>query len=70
MVIQMKKVLVIMVVLTMMACSFWGAVAYEANFWHPENGLKKIVETTIPATIEKGVTPDDGIPGGPPGTPG
>jgi hypothetical protein len=69
-VIQMKKVFVIMVILTMMACSFWGAVACEANFWQPVNGLRNIVETSIPATIETGVTPDDGIPGGPPGTPG
>ena len=66
----MKKVIVVMVVLTMMACSFWGAVAYEANFWQPVNGLRNIVGTSIPGTANDGVNPDDGIPGGPPGTPG
>lgn len=65
----MKKKIVMMVVLTMMVCSFWGAVAYEIDFFQPVEGLRNVVETSI-MTVNGGENPDDGIPGGPPGTPG
>ena len=67
MVIKMKKMIVMMAIAALMVCSFWGVVANEADFQFV-NGLRNMVN---PCTIVySGETPDDGIPGGPPGIPG
>lgn len=68
--IKMNKKILMLVILTLMVYSFWGAVAYEADFSQSVDGLRKMVETTIIRTANSGKTPDDGIPGGPPGIPG
>lgn len=65
----MKKMIVMMAIMALMVCSFWGAVANEADFFQPVTGLRNMVETSI-ITVYSGETPDDGLPGGPPGTPG
>lgn len=67
--IKMRKKIVMMVFVTIMVCSFWGAIACEIGFAQPGDGLRRIVETSI-MTADGEETPDDGLPGGPPGTPG
>ena len=65
----MRKKIAVMVVLTLMVCSLCGAVVFGVDFPNPVEGLRKVVEAgTTPAY--DGVTPDDGVPGGPPGIPG
>lgn len=55
-------------VAALMVCSFCGAVCEADYFPHFGEGLKEVVEFNTP--FSGGTTPDDGIPGGPPGSPG
>ena len=64
----MKKKIVVLVVVALMACSFCGGLGSIDYFPHSREGLKRVVESS--SILSGGTTPDDGIPGGPPGNPG
>lgn len=65
----MKKKIAMMVVLTLMACSLCGVIIVGVDFPNPVEGLKKVAEVGTTPVFD-GTTPDDGVPGGPPGIPG
>lgn len=65
--IEMKKKIVMMVVLTLTAYFFCG-VTWRIVFPHPAGGLGRVLEASI--TVGGEGTPENGVPGGPPGTPG
>lgn len=67
---KMRKKIVIAVVLALMVCSFCGACLAVAEFLPNTPGGWEVLMTTDPISFDGGDDPDDGIPGGPPGTPG
>jgi len=66
-VMNMKKKIVMLAVVALMVCSFCGAVCDIDYLPHWGEEIKRIIE---PGMTLSGTTPDDGIPGGPPGNPG
>ncbi len=70
MVINMKKKIVLVVVLTLMVCSFCGAVVDIGEVLSHSTQEWETVMTPDSASLDGEPDPEDGIPGGPPGTPG
>lgn len=66
----MNKKIAIIAIWVLMMCSIWGAAIHQADFLQPANELKKVLKTSIPTIVYSGKIFDNGIPGGPPGTPG
>lgn len=64
----MRKKILVLVIAALMVGSFCGA-ALCTVYSPPVQELKTIMTAGSP-TLNDGETPDDGIPGGPPGTPG
>lgn len=65
----MRKKIVVVVVMALMMCSLCGAALYAVSY-NPESVKVWKIELIRGVTQQDGETPDEGIPGGPPGTPG